>query len=165
MSPNVERPFATASFTLNEVYYRESYSQWLHHVSRYRHFMAPLGWTCVVMAIMAAIMGPRPEIIATTFLFCGAVVHCDNYVARKRWFSDRRKSKTFNGAAHIAFCDDAIWLRFPFSEGTWVWEGVEPIRQTRLGLFISPQKGAALYVPISKIEPRAAVSMIVTKCR
>ena len=147
-----------------ESYYREYYSEWLTYRSRKKY--QPVGaFLLIVFAFSISFFtnSALGDLVGGIFSIFGIYELFDFYYSKRKWLSDRRKSKMFGRKATLKFKDDKIEHESPFSEGKSNWEGMINFKNTPNGIFLIPDVGMSIYIPNSKFNPPESKEILIQK--
>jgi hypothetical protein len=150
---------ATARLNFNQQYYELMYSEWLRYRSRYRRFAVPIAIaltaTGIGLAIWAACL---PCAIAVVVVAAADLL--ETITHRRRWMTKARGSMRSDDG-ELRFTDSEIIVNTDNSHGTIRYEGFQSVAATPGGVFLIPQKGASIFVPLATIEPQDVVESLV----
>ena len=150
---------ARASIELDRHYFEAVYDDWLRYKSVYRRHQRAIGVTAILLGAAVTCTSDL-TILGAALLAIGMYEVLSAPLHRQRWVSARLQGKRSGGTVELAFTEDGIEHRGPFSEGKMSWSGLGECLETPHGLVFRPQEGIQMYVPKSAIVPGEAVATI-----
>ena len=150
---------ANATFGMDRGYFELFYSEWLSHRSRYRRFILPIAVLFLLLAAIAFFALSAKALLPWVLLVVGVGELLDGLTHQIRWMRLRLKGAGTNQAT-IRFTEWGIECNTDKSHGSISYDGFHEFDITPNGLFLIPQKGISIFVPLAAIIPQEAISDI-----
>jgi len=124
----------------------------------------PLGLLLIAGGVAVILtLEPKVRLIGGVFLGIGIVETLSVLTRKWRWMRLVRAMPAYNQEVSVEFLDDEVHFSSPLQKSQVKWEALKKYRQTPDGLFLMPEKGSAMYLPLHGFESPENLPVIIKR--
>jgi hypothetical protein len=144
----------TASFVMDEDYFKEALNEWISSISKGRKFEPYLCSLFFVLGVTILVFFPKFQLVGYLGIFIGVFEGYKYLRFKKHWLKECLNSKLHNQVVVIKFENGVVEQLKPKPQQSLSEPVFSKIVISKRGCFLFPFEGRHIYIPQSSISPQ-----------
>ena len=152
---------ATAQLVFDRAYYESNYDAWLRHRAKLRPYAVYLSLALLAFGVIIALAFPAKWLVGAIFACIGVYEFVEAMTHKSRWVNARVKANRENKTVEMHLSESELTITSSVSHGTIQIEAFSDIIPATDGVFLIPDSGVSIYIPVATVEPTDAFRPLV----